>query len=312
MAKKADNQKPPEISDQSDIDNDSFDDDDDYMQNLNFAKKSDQFSNENMFKNSTLTTKSDNSSIIQSKKLDPDSLGAFMDDLDNIINDSPSKKLKANQPLAQTSVVKSLVFDNLPTAIQVNQKSDNNKVDPDSIEIIEKSESIDDLENEINQLVNSKNQSKNTPAADSAISILAEGLPPPGFRNSEQTMQAASGEITIDADIDKNRSKPSSFHLPNNKDDAPSLSELLKSDPKPPERKDSKKKDEKDKKKVQKDDISGLSDLLRSEIKSESKKGVKVKKDEIPGLSQLLRDELHTNNPGKYFKKYFINFITLN
>lgn len=168
-------------------------------------------------------------------KNDPDSLRDF---LDEIINDSPRTKQQQKQQPQQSSVVKSLVFESLPDGGKKNLKS--KKLDPDSIEILDKSktDSIDDLNSEFSNLLNPKKNetvkqlvvSNMTPAAllnksePPSLSLITESLPPPGFRNND----------IIDIDILKDNKKGGntgdSFRLPN-KDDAPSLSELLKTEP---------------------------------------------------------------------------------
>jgi hypothetical protein len=267
-------QKPPEISDQSEIENDSFED---YIPSQLNSVKANVVKNEKAA--GLFTVKSEDKSTASQKKKDPDSIGAFIDEIMN--NDSnnpvtPARKSAGSAASKQpTSVVKSLVFDNPPPAAGKYKPNQTYDHDPDSIEV---------LDNDGGRKTPKQKTNVATPVAGgknvggAAVSLLAESLPPPGFRNMEP------GEL-IDIDIaKKSTGMPSSFRLPHSNNEPSSLSELLRSDV--PAKRSSPTKDAKPSKKDAK-----------------SKKDKKGKKDEISGLSELLRSELQANNPGK------INFI---
>ncbi len=273
-------QKPPEISDQSEVEEIEHDSVEDYIPaQLNSAKAPLNQQQQQNDKSASLFMvkgglKSADSSIISQKK-DPDSIGAFIDEIMNDSNpETPARKKTGGAGSKQpTSVVKSLVFESLSSPTKKRNAYD---TDPDSIEALDKSDLFADLEKDFNRQAkksasSGKGSPQKTPGA-STVSLLAESLPPPGFRNID------SNDL-IDIDIDRNNKEPlaTSFRLPNsNKDDPLSLSELLKSEQ--PAKKSPKKSAEK------------------PSSKKDKKKD--SKKDEISGLSELLRSELQANNPG--------------
>ncbi len=290
-------QKPPEISDQSEMEEMEHDSVEDYIPaHLNSTKASlIQQQNErsaSLFMVKGASLKSADNSMLSQKK-DPDSIGAFIDEIMKDSNpETPArKKQPGNGSKQPTSVVKSLVFDNLPSPTKKRQQFDPDSIEggldkSDSIEGgLDKSDSFADLEKDFNRQAKKNTSSaqsspQKAPAtttittAASAVSLLAESLPPPGFRNIEP-------HDIIDIDIDKDNKAPvaTSFRLPNsNKDDLSSLTELLKSE-QPAKKSPSKSADK----------------------QSTKKDKQKDKKDEISGLGELLRSELQANNPGNFF-----------